>query len=1716
MPDETTPYQDFEVDAYETLKNAPDYNTGVNELIEKYKSSKFDYPEEAQQILTDYATDLRHRFKEPTPDIEETVAIAPYKINSTLPTKIDQINDWEKQNTSHYTSTSDPDELAVKDAMLRNIADYSSEARRDEHSGTGGAWDWATDKFFRMGEGAVGPLAKLVGLDELDKALYERTERKRDADLTSHLASGVGMVAPLVGTGALGLGFKGAAAVIGAQAAGEATDIYHKALAETGEEDRALAGAALTVGAFAVGMVPLGKLAEGLGGALAGSVVKEGTEALVKGAVKEGAEATINDALVAALNAQKKTFGNVAKSTLEAGIAGSAGAVIQNIGNNIALDRDGSITQGAADAFITNAILGGVASGAHALLENAAIEQAKGTFKKATKSEKAIKPPEEEGVVPDDPEEQFFYKGPDNKWTMKDETSYTTEERHKRTEEAAKAWRDYTNEEPVPWEEGATTDTGEKANIPYGEDVEVEGIPDGVTLLPDRSNIESGQQGTLRPGKWAQYWAGKLAAKFSLDRNISDGAFGAYQQSTNTVKILRSLGADPSHFVSTMAHEIGHFVDRKFKQLISRAIPLDVLREHGTELSREWRPGWDGTDATNFGKYRGRPEELYADVFSALVNAPDWVKDNHPGIYKAFEESLTRTPDLADFWKQVQEFNRDPSKITDFNMALSKESRKKEGDIEAAVRRKDIEKNRFQRRMKAHLDLAYETVFNKLSAAKDIARSFEGEKREEAFRNLDNLERTFYSHDFVNREISSPLKTLLGKFLQEEGLDMNTWAQHLWATKLTKESTPTIERIKNNPELYAGAARFIGTSLAKEKGVKPSVLTDIFGRHKTWTPEELIKAFSKIGIIGDTAQVLDLKDFLAKYPLLHPRREALARRDLTLAAAHLNRRKLSIPVDNLIKQIERASTDPNKLDYIPEELKEALKDVMHPGAFAIRRLLVNEGATTVFDAERDLQSIKQKLGPKLYSKLEEYSDNFHSLMSRGSKVIKESGMWSPELLQRVELNKDNYVTANVLKYFEGNDNVSSGVRSAIGSLSETGNELTSTYMKTRAIIEHAYRQRGVNSAINLAKADGKVVEVTPGRKGFDIYAEKDRLSRSDKEHSYLIGMHEGKASLYKIEGGKSWERMFNSVRDAPGWSMVADLADTFNSAFITRQLKTVLSPVFAVFQKHYDRKLEAIMANSLEVTLGLPIHTSGKLRGIDKETIAELRHYKKTGELTGGLKTLVDRDGVLLHLSTAVAEGHNTDMSVEDAIYENFGTKMPDANTRLEKLGIFTEKSLEKLGGKFFKDVAEFDEIRTKVNGFKIGKMRGMSDAEATVFARENFGVPDPKSGGTAAPLINRLFLFGRAHLNGLRVLGHLGRDLPKTAAVQIAARVIAPKAMVIGPLMAAVLKASVGQEEADKYQLLLDMIPEFEKMSKNIIPLGFQDGQGNYYNFFDVKPSDIQSDWKAWYVRQPQAREVTSIAKVLWPFIKNIGQGEISKAVTESAKGAINVGMASVQPPVQYLGNLAQIFTGSNPTDIYRMKGIFNDSLQEAGSLPEKLGAYGQYVLGQQYSTLVPYNPYKTSEAQGTGEKLSTLPLVGPMMRSFMGISNYGLIEKNKAREADKNAVDASIMLSTGEGTKTLLSSYREAAGKISSLGKGWQTEVGPDVAEKMRALTTWHARIWVPYKNEIRAALESGDAERYEYLLKELEDSSKDVLPDVKQMNSALKRQEEAPASK
>ena len=113
----------------------------------------------------------------------------------------------------------------------------------------------------------------------------------------------------------------------------------------------------------------------------------------------------------------------------------------------------------------------------------------------------------------------------------------------------------------------------------------------------------------------------------------------------------RPTGGDPA-WVSSRRKELYSLGVEKALQTRGMVSRSAVMREL-VELSDTWRPGLKEATGKHR-QYRMSPKELYADAFSALLNAPSWTRKVAPAFHRVFFNYLERKPEVRAVYEEIQ------------------------------------------------------------------------------------------------------------------------------------------------------------------------------------------------------------------------------------------------------------------------------------------------------------------------------------------------------------------------------------------------------------------------------------------------------------------------------------------------------------------------------------------------------------------------------------------------------------------------------------------------------------------------------------------------------------------------------------------------------------------------------------------------------------------------------------------------------------------------------------------------------------------------------------------------------------------------------------------------------------------------------------------------------------------------------------------------------
>jgi hypothetical protein len=154
-------------------------------------------------------------------------------------------------------------------------------------------------------------------------------------------------------------------------------------------------------------------------------------------------------------------------------------------------------------------------------------------------------------------------------------------------------------------------------------------------------------------------------AKFPTVNERLVTAYGRYMTKAQQIELKGRLMWDQKLASRMLGHEIGHWIDLAIeatgrgKDFAQRLKPMfdfkkDIagaahLKNQAKALSAEWRGPFSPND-----RYRNRSQELLADFLSAMFNDPDWVNQNYPELFDAFQDLRDAKPAFKSAYREVE------------------------------------------------------------------------------------------------------------------------------------------------------------------------------------------------------------------------------------------------------------------------------------------------------------------------------------------------------------------------------------------------------------------------------------------------------------------------------------------------------------------------------------------------------------------------------------------------------------------------------------------------------------------------------------------------------------------------------------------------------------------------------------------------------------------------------------------------------------------------------------------------------------------------------------------------------------------------------------------------------------------------------------------------------------------------------------------------------
>ena len=652
------------------------------------------------------------------------------------------------------------------------------------------------------------------------------------------------------------------------------------------------------------------------------------------------------------------------------------------------------------------------------------------------------------------------------------------------------------------------------------------------------------------------------------------------------------------------------------------------------------------------------------------------------------------------------------------------------------------------------------------------------------------------------------------------------------------------------------------------------------------------------------------------------------------------------PVFALEEAAYKASQAKEYLRDIHTDVVKSLEDVgleqddlaellLHERIINERTDIANPLGFTPETSKEQLEALRGRIGEDGYTALKNAAKSFRDI--RKATIIpflKESGMFSPELMKKIEEN-EHYATFNVVDFLEDKNGKHSGVSSHIfkqyGTLADITSPFTATVMKDIALI------RAVN--VNIAAKS----TTTFMQKQFpqEIKAADTEwngkahvpVEPSDPQEGMIRYLQDGKVKAYYTD-----KFIADSFNRAPsGTNLMTETLRASNIYF--REVFVIRNPGFWMFNTLRDYERAAI---------NLP--KGGMLKILPEYIKAIKPAFKDAFNVPEDITRDMNKKKMLISMEA------------------RWGFTEEDAQLERMMVGFNLKpgKSINPITNAFTKlwdhwgNVGQGIERIPKIAGYRwLKKHTNLSEKEIGHVIRTQVGSPDFLRKGASYNLYNNLFLFSNSIKEGWRGDIEAARDRPAEYAYKRALYTLSPKVLMYA--------ASIGLLGA-WMQDAMDKIGEFDKANYLVVPLG------------------ESPNGKVVYLRIPQDETGRFLGGVMWKAM-NINKSQDMAGLFDYMSGQA----PTVTPSIKLAADTVQYFGGKNPYDWFRGRTVIPEQEFTAGGARSHK-AFLKHTARQSGAGIIYKFPYDDIDRIRTdAEKILDAPVASNLIGRFIKVSNTG-----------------------------------------------------------------------------------------------------------------------------
>ena len=627
-------------------------------------------------------------------------------------------------------------------------------------------------------------------------------------------------------------------------------------------------------------------------------------------------------------------------------------------------------------------------------------------------------------------------------------------------------------------------------------------------------------------------------------------------------------------------------------------------------------------------------------------------------------------------------------------------------------------------------------------------------------------------------------------------------------------------------------------------------------------------------------------------------------------------------------------------------------------------------------AAEQIQALKSGLTPAQVTALETAANSLYDWWSANVLDAGEAArVWSPEQLEAFRANR-YYVTYLTVKHIGDQDG---RVHAQVGAFDQMSDALHATVEKALMMNRWFLRQEGLRATVLLAaKVHGEA-----GAKPAAHY------SQAPPEGFEVVRFqHEGKQETWFLQ--KDYADAVTRMPLKPnmlGWAFLWATA-------MLKKLYVQYNPTYLLRNPPRDVSRTWLLNPEINLWRAWVSYLKAMpdaYRAIFKDiSIPDIEYLEAHKALVGfrsydpfvDYRDAMDRTMAQYHLMPDTPLRARIAMLLKNPV-RGVRSLFEYALDRMDKAGIVQELS-GKLGP--YREL-----VRLREAG-----QTDLTDNEILARIRGRVGTPSITTRGAHTWLFNNIKLYSNVGIQGWR--GHFAafKEAPLTYSRRMAMWTV-PKLILWGGAIGLL---------GETWKKIIDGIPEYNKTNDFIIPIG------------------MSASGKSVYLRLPQdesQRLFSGVMWKLWNLGRSIESGEpiAGTETTEINKFVLNQlpGFGGWNAILQSAWDAINYAVGTNPTDEWYGKPVIDPRIFEAGGFRSHAELLKHIADNCGVRGYVRFKGDTVEEIRSEFEKLydeaTATPGLGPIVASFVGVSDRGLAEQARAiggevrREAARRSLD-------------------------------------------------------------------------------------------------------------